>query len=54
LPGPGVIHISAHQVQAGVFLAAVLLGERLNTLAIAGTIVVLGATLLIVKYDTSY
>jgi drug/metabolite transporter (DMT)-like permease len=38
----------------GVFLAAVLLGERLNTLAIAGTVVVLGATLLIVKYDTSY
>jgi len=38
----------------GVFLAAVLLGERLNTLAIAGTIVVLCATLLIVKYDTSY
>jgi len=38
----------------GVFLAAVLLGERLNTLAIAGTVVVLCATLLIVKYDTSY
>ncbi len=38
----------------GVFLAAVLLGERLNTLAIAGSAIVLVATLLIMKYDTSY
>jgi drug/metabolite transporter (DMT)-like permease len=38
----------------GVLLAVVLLGERLNTLAIAGAAVVLAATLLIMKYDTSY
>lgn len=38
----------------GVFLAAVLLGERLSGLAIAGAAVVLAATLLIMKYDTSY
>ena len=38
----------------GVFLAAVLLGERLNVLAIVGTAIVLIATVLIMKYDTSY
>jgi drug/metabolite transporter (DMT)-like permease len=38
----------------GVFLASVLLGERLNLLAIAGTGIVLLATILIMKYDTSY
>ncbi len=38
----------------GVFLAAVLLGERLNTLAIAGSGIVLVATVLIMRYDTSY
>lgn len=38
----------------GVFLACVLLGERLNVLAIAGTAIVLLATVLIMKYDTSY
>jgi len=38
----------------GVCLAVVLLGERLNTFAVAGAAIVLGATLLIMKYDTSY
>jgi drug/metabolite transporter (DMT)-like permease len=38
----------------GVLLASVLLGERLDLLSIAGAAVVLAATLLIVKYDTSY
>ncbi|HEX3470845.1 MAG TPA: DMT family transporter [Silvibacterium sp.] len=38
----------------GVFLAAVLLGERLNVISIAGAVVVLAATLLIMRYDTSY
>lgn len=38
----------------GVILAAVLLGERLNDLAIIGAAVVLGATVLIMKYDSSY
>jgi drug/metabolite transporter (DMT)-like permease len=38
----------------GVFLAAVLLGERLNGVSIAGAAVVLAATLLIMKYDISY
>jgi drug/metabolite transporter (DMT)-like permease len=38
----------------GVLLATVLLGERLSTLALAGSGIVLVATLLIVKYDTSY
>jgi drug/metabolite transporter (DMT)-like permease len=38
----------------GVFLAAVLLGERLNAVSIAGAAVVLAATLLIMRYDTSY
>ncbi|MGA3347443.1 MAG: DMT family transporter [Candidatus Sulfotelmatobacter sp.] len=38
----------------GVLLAVVLLGERLNLLAIAGAAVVLMATILIMKYDTSY
>lgn len=38
----------------GIFLAAVLLGERLNTLAIAGSGIVLVATVLIMRYDTSY
>ncbi len=38
----------------GVLLAVVLLGERLNVLAIAGAAIVLLATALIMKYDTSY
>ena len=38
----------------GVALAAVLLGERLNLLAILGAAIVLIATLLVMRYDTSY
>jgi drug/metabolite transporter (DMT)-like permease len=38
----------------GVLLAAVLLGERLSRLAIVGSAIVLAATVLIMKYDTSY
>ena len=38
----------------GVLLAAVLLGERLSGLALGGAAVVLAATILIMKYDTSY
>jgi drug/metabolite transporter (DMT)-like permease len=38
----------------GVVLASVLLGERLNFLAVVGTAIVLMATVLIMKYDTSY
>jgi len=38
----------------GVLLAAILLGERLNTFAISGAAIVLAATVLIMKYDTSY
>jgi drug/metabolite transporter (DMT)-like permease len=38
----------------GVLLAAVFLGERLSTLALVGSAIVLAATLLIAKYDTSY
>lgn len=38
----------------GVLLAAALLGERLNLLSGAGALVVLGATILIMRYDTSY
>jgi drug/metabolite transporter (DMT)-like permease len=38
----------------GVLLAAVLLGERLGVLAMAGAAIVLVATVLIMKYDTSY
>jgi drug/metabolite transporter (DMT)-like permease len=38
----------------GVLLATVFLGERLSTLALAGSAIVLAATLLIAKYDTSY
>jgi len=38
----------------GVLLAAVLLGERLGTLALTGSGIVLVATVLIMKYDTSY
>jgi drug/metabolite transporter (DMT)-like permease len=38
----------------GVLLAAVLLGERLSRLAIVGSAIVLTATALIMKYDTSY
>jgi drug/metabolite transporter (DMT)-like permease len=37
----------------GVILAAALLGERLSVLAMAGSAVVLVATLLIVRYDTA-
>ncbi len=38
----------------GVLLATVVLGERLSRLAIIGAATVLIATLLIMKYDTSY
>jgi len=38
----------------GVLLAAILLGERLGMTALVGSAIVLAATLLIVKYDTSY
>ena len=38
----------------GVFLAVVMLGEHLNILAVFGAAVVLGATLLVMKYDKSY
>ncbi len=38
----------------GVLLAALLLGERLSTFAMVGSGVVLLATILIMKYDTSY
>ena len=38
----------------GVLLAAALLGERLSTMALIGSGIVLAATLLIMKYDTSY
>jgi drug/metabolite transporter (DMT)-like permease len=38
----------------GVLLAAVLLGERLSSFALIGSAIVLAATLLIMKYDTSY
>jgi drug/metabolite transporter (DMT)-like permease len=38
----------------GVLLARALLGERLNPLALVGSGIVLIATLMIVKYDTSY
>jgi drug/metabolite transporter (DMT)-like permease len=38
----------------GVLMAAVLLGERLSTLALVGSGIVLVATILIMKYDTSY
>jgi len=36
----------------GVLLATFLLGERLSGLAVCGTAVVLGATILIMKYDS--
>jgi drug/metabolite transporter (DMT)-like permease len=38
----------------GVLLAAVLLGERLSATALGGAGIVLAATILIMKYDTSY
>jgi drug/metabolite transporter (DMT)-like permease len=38
----------------GVILAVSLLGERLNPLAIAGAAIVLLATVLLMRYDTSY
>jgi len=38
----------------GVLLAAALLGERLGTTALLGSGIVLVATILIMKYDTSY
>lgn len=38
----------------GVVLAALLLGERLSFIAIGGAAIVLLATLLVVRYDTSY
>ena len=37
----------------GVLLAVVLLGERLNATEILGAAIVLAATVLIMKYDTS-
>src|SRR5579863_2782308 len=38
----------------GVLLAAVLLGQRLSAMAMAGSAIVLLATILIMKYDISY
>jgi len=38
----------------GVLLAAAVLGERLSAAAVAGTAIVLTATLLVMKYDSSY
>jgi drug/metabolite transporter (DMT)-like permease len=38
----------------GVALAALLLGERLGSLAIGGAATVLVATILVMRYDTSY
>jgi drug/metabolite transporter (DMT)-like permease len=38
----------------GVLMAAVVLGERLSVLAMVGSGIVLAATILIMKYDTSY
>jgi|HubBroStandDraft_5_1064220.scaffolds.fasta_scaffold161211_2 drug/metabolite transporter (DMT)-like permease len=38
----------------GVLLAAALLGERLGATAIIGSVIVLSATVLIMKYDASY
>jgi drug/metabolite transporter (DMT)-like permease len=37
-----------------VALAALLLGERLGSLAIGGAATVLVATILVMRYDTSY
>jgi drug/metabolite transporter (DMT)-like permease len=38
----------------GVLLAALLLGERLNPVALIGAAIVLISTILVVRYDTSY
>ena len=38
----------------GIILAVTLLGERLNPIAIAGAVVVLGATILLGRYEKSY
>lgn len=38
----------------GVLMAAIILGERLSALAMVGSGIVLVATVLIMKYDTSY
>jgi drug/metabolite transporter (DMT)-like permease len=38
----------------GVLLAALLLGERLSVAAMSGAAIVLVATILVVRYDTSY
>jgi drug/metabolite transporter (DMT)-like permease len=38
----------------GVLLALLLLGERLSAAALIGTAIVLVATILVVRYDTSY
>lgn len=38
----------------GVLLAVLLLGEHLNFAAMAGALIVLFATILVMKYDTSY
>lgn len=40
------------RLSISVILAAVLLGERLSALAIAGSGIVLAATILIMKYDS--
>ena len=50
-----VVSVSLYLVPIfGVLLAAILLGERLGTLALTGSGIVLVATVLIMKYDTSY
>jgi drug/metabolite transporter (DMT)-like permease len=38
----------------GVALAATLLGERVNLVTLAGAVIVLVSTILVVRYDTSY
>jgi drug/metabolite transporter (DMT)-like permease len=38
----------------GIVLAATVLGERLNAIAIAGAAIVLGATILLGRYEKSY
>jgi drug/metabolite transporter (DMT)-like permease len=38
----------------GVALAAILLGERINLVTLAGAVIVLASTILVVRYDTSY
>jgi drug/metabolite transporter (DMT)-like permease len=38
----------------GVVLAATLLGERVSLVTLAGAVIVLASTILVVRYDTSY